>query len=374
MKILRIIYDFPPPWNGLAPFPYELSLAQVEQGHQVTVICGHWPKAKPKLPPLPEGLRLIRIPREIIPHTMLITTAPLALIIIIKELLFGHYDLIQGHGHLPACYHRIRFLFRPFRKTPYYFFLHVTARGRKEQAKLKGDRVSFLEKWFEWPLHELSDRLGCKVADKIFVTGENIKEEAINYYKVTEEHITVLENGVNPHTFNPQGKNLKRELGYMENDRILLYVGTLNERKGLEVALETLTDLEPHYKLLIVGSGNKDYEMKLKTLVEDKGLEQRVRFAGYVPYPLADYYRTADILLLPSSYEGFPKVVLEALACGVPVVASGFKPQQDLEGLHLLKQVDPLSLKLAVEEDINSPVNREYIANYYSWQNLSKRI
>ena len=52
MKICRIIYDWPPPWSGLAPHPYEITKAQLKKGHDVTVLCARWPKAgdieKPK--------------------------------------------------------------------------------------------------------------------------------------------------------------------------------------------------------------------------------------------------------------------------------------------------------------------------------------
>ena len=45
MKIARIIYDWPPPWSGLAPHPYELTLAQLKLGHEVEIFCGRWPHA-----------------------------------------------------------------------------------------------------------------------------------------------------------------------------------------------------------------------------------------------------------------------------------------------------------------------------------------
>ena len=368
MKILRIIYDFPPPWDGLSPFPYELSLAQVKLGHQVTVICGHWPKAEPKLPPLPEGLKLIRIPREPFASTLFVSTAPVAFLTILRELFFGKYDLIQGHGQLPIYYHIFRLLTWGLKQPPYQFFLHITAAGRHLMSEETKGNIKPLTKYLEWPLHEFSDGLGCAIAEKVFVTGENVRQEAIQHYNVDEKRIVVLKNGVNPNLFKPEGPNKRGELGYSSNDIVIFFDGVHNSRKGIDKIIECLPHLPPEYKLLTIGRGSDLYLQELQDLATKLNVAERVKFCGYVPYlDIPAYFRTANIFVIPSSYEGFPKVVLEALATGVPVLASGFKTTTPIQGLFQIKDDSPETLSQLIQTSLGTTVEVERVISQFSW-------
>src|SRR3989344_1322734 len=73
MKILRIIYDWPPPWQGLAPHPYELTKAQVGLGHKFVIFCGHWPKAgqREKV----DSVEFNTFVREPLPGTLTLTSS-----------------------------------------------------------------------------------------------------------------------------------------------------------------------------------------------------------------------------------------------------------------------------------------------------------
>ena len=100
----------------------------------------------------------------------------------------------------------------------------------------------------------------------------------------------------------------------------LLSVGHLVPRKGHDLAIRALAQL-PNARLTIVGSGPE--EARLKGLAQSLGLADRVELAGHVPHEaLAGVYSAADILVLGSSREGWANVLLEALACGTPVVAT----------------------------------------------------
>lgn len=126
-----------------------------------------------------------------------------------------------------------------------------------------------------------------------------------------------------PHNLTP-GDLLAR--AHAPGELRILFVGNLIPRKGLDVLLESLASIrEPSYRLDIVGSAEMDrsYAAKIRSRVSALELESRVRFHGTLHGGnLADRFREAQVLVVPSSYEGFGIVYLEAMGFGLPVIAS----------------------------------------------------
>lgn len=131
--------------------------------------------------------------------------------------------------------------------------------------------------------------------------------------------IVVLRNGVDTAVFHPVDRDAqRRQMGL--SGVVLLMVGNLVEMKGHALVLGALRGL-PGATLLIIGEGSE--EQKLRRLTGSLGLQDRVRFLGAMPQErLRDYYSAADALVLASSREGWPNVLLEAMACGTPVVST----------------------------------------------------
>jgi glycosyltransferase involved in cell wall biosynthesis len=97
-------------------------------------------------------------------------------------------------------------------------------------------------------------------------------------------------------------------------------VGNLVENKGHHIAIEAICEL-PEFQLVVAGEGPE--RERLEMLSQQHGVSSRVKFVGRVDQDqLATYYSAADILVLPSSREGWPNVLLESMACGTPVVAT----------------------------------------------------
>jgi teichuronic acid biosynthesis glycosyltransferase TuaC len=136
---------------------------------------------------------------------------------------------------------------------------------------------------------------------------------------VAGEKITVLRNGVDLDRFAPVDRaSARAALGV--DGPMLLSVGNLIELKGHHLILEALRQL-PDHRLFIIGSGPD--RQALEKLARKLGVDQRTRFMGLVPQAeLRNYYGAADALILASSREGWANVLLEAMACGTPVVAT----------------------------------------------------
>jgi glycosyltransferase involved in cell wall biosynthesis len=136
---------------------------------------------------------------------------------------------------------------------------------------------------------------------------------------VARERIRVLRNGVDLALFRPVSRAAVRQrLGLV--GPTLLSVGSLIERKRHHLVIEALAHL-PGVSLLIAGEG--PLRRRLESVASESGVINRVRFLGAVPHRgLPELYGAADALVLASSREGWANVLLEAMACGTPVVAS----------------------------------------------------
>jgi glycosyltransferase involved in cell wall biosynthesis len=164
--------------------------------------------------------------------------------------------------------------------------------------------------WIRWAAR----RSGASIA-----VCEALREEMIEI-GIDRSRIRVLRNGVDLGLFRPLDRAASRaDLG-LDGGRWLLSVGQLIDRKGHDVAIRALPRL-PGWSLLIAGDG--PLRGSLESLANGLGVADRVRFAGAVPQPrLPTYYSAVDALVLASSREGWANVLLEAMACGTPVVAS----------------------------------------------------
>ncbi len=138
------------------------------------------------------------------------------------------------------------------------------------------------------------------------------------------EKITTLRNGVDlslfPFVREDAQRSLRNELGLPNDAPVLLSVGHLIERKGHHLVIDALTSLS---KAVLVIAGDGEASARLRKQVELSGLSDRVIFTGALRQEqLAKYYGAANALVLASSREGWANVLLEAMACGTPVVAT----------------------------------------------------
>lgn len=159
-------------------------------------------------------------------------------------------------------------------------------------------------------------------AQGMITVCQALKDEMIAL-GVAGDRITVLRNGVDLDMFRPAATAADREAlraRYGLTGPTLISVGHLIERKAHDLVIEALPHL-PEFRLMIAGDGPED--AKLRALADRLGVAGRVDFLGRRPHEeLPGLYAAADALVLASSREGWANVLLEAMACGTPVVAS----------------------------------------------------
>lgn len=165
-----------------------------------------------------------------------------------------------------------------------------------------------------------------------------------------------------------QAEFLRRHDTCQDKDIQLLYVGTLSPRKGLEYLIkgfELAQKRMPNMQLTIVGAGQLQYEVGLKDLVSNLGLETKICFAGYVSDPaiILKYYQDSDLFILPTLGEGFPRVIYEAHTQGLPVVTTkiGSIPSMltDQENALLIDPASSEAIASAIDRLINHPELRQ---------------
>jgi teichuronic acid biosynthesis glycosyltransferase TuaC len=192
---------------------------------------------------------------------------------------------------------------------------------------------------------------------------------------IPSDQITVLRNGVDLDIFRPGNRDSARAAMDIRGPT-LLSVGHLIERKGHHVAIAAMPRL-PSYTLLIAGDGPE--RPRLEALSAALGVQDRVRFMGSVPHEdLPQIYEGADALILASSREGWPNVLLESMACGTPVVASSIWGNPEVvsapEAGELMTSRTPEGVVEAVEKLFRQPPSRaetRAFAERYSWDETS---
>jgi glycosyltransferase involved in cell wall biosynthesis len=209
----------------------------------------------------------------------------------------------------------------------------------------------------------------------LHVTSQNEAQESRR--RITRARVKIVGNGVEiPLVL---GERAWRPDGTLR----LLYVGRLHPKKGIENFLQALGALDDNVMLTVCGAGEPAYETSLKNLVHTLGLQARVHFQGHVDGERkSTVFRESDICVVPSFTENFAMVVAEALAHGVPVIASQGTPWKELvqRDCGLWVENDPVSLVQAITEMQNRNLGqmgrngRQWMQESFSWEVVAARM
>ena len=239
--------------------------------------------------------------------------------------------------------------------------------------------------YLSWQFKTIILKLVLKNADAVIALTEDMKK-AIQ--KVYNENVFVIPNGVDLRNFeNISQKNCRSKLAIKENKKIILFVGTLRPVKGVRYlveAMEIIIQKNTNTRLMLVGDGED--RRKLEKLVKEFVLDEYVTFVGKVSNEkVPEYMVASDVFVLPSLSEGFPNVVLEAMASGLPIVATkvGGLPEivKDRENGFLVEPKNPEEIAEKVLLILKGDELRERISEYnkkkvkeYSWERVSEQI
>ena len=165
-------------------------------------------------------------------------------------------------------------------------------------------------------------------ADLLLASTADERTQLADLYAAEPERIEVVPPGVDHRVFSPGNRaDARRRLG-LDARRLLLFAGRIQPLKGVDLAIRCLHCLDdPDTQLVVIGGPSGDEGAQtlanLHGVVSDLGLDSQVRFVRPQPHvDLADWYRAADVCIVPSRSESFGLVALEAAACGTPVVAA----------------------------------------------------
>jgi len=231
------------------------------------------------------------------------------------------------------------------------------------------------------------ERAVGRAADRIVVQCRDEVAELLRL-GVPRDRMALVPSGVNTDRFRPPGPAVPRRAGLAR----ILTVARLVERKGVEDQIRAMRRL-PRAELVVIGGppagqlGSDPYARKLRELADRCGVADRVRFAGAVPPErMPAWYRSADVLAATPWYEPFGLTVLEAMACGVPVVATAVGGLTDtvVDGVtgDLVAPRDPAGLAKTLHQLLGDDNRRtaygaaavDRAVHSYAWPRIAGRL
>ncbi len=321
-RVLLLSWEYPPVIEGgLARHVRKLAEALVRQGVVVDVLTrgvGEEPAAgQPGVDEI-GGVTVHRVPepswpRELDRFVAWVEQMNGDMLAAGEALAEEHrYDLVHGHDWLVA---NASAALADRLEVPYVTTIHATEHGRHQG-------------WVQDPpqshIHSV-ERWMARRADEVIVCSYYMRGHVADIFDIDERRIAVIPNGIDPSELRPAGdlQALRREFAEPQ-EKLVLFVGRLVYEKGFQLALEALPSVieqVANVRFLVAGSGT--HEAELKAQAERLGLAEYGSFLGWIGDDvLHSLYRIADLCVVPSIYEPFGLVALEAMASGCPCIVA----------------------------------------------------
>ncbi len=321
-RVLILSWEYPPVIEGgLARHVRKLAEALVRQGAVVDVLTrgtgeppvGDGGGADPEGPLRVHRVREPSWPRDLDRFVAWVAQMNEDMLAAGEVLAQEHsYDLVHGHdwlvaGASAALADRLG--------VPYVTTIHATEHGR-HQGWVADPPQSHIHAVERWMAHR---------ADAVIVCSYYMRGHVADIFDIDERRIAVIPNGVVPNDLRPSGDlhALRGEFAAPE-EKLVLLVGRLVYEKGFQLALDALPALIERVggvRFLVAGSGT--HEAELKAQAERLGLSPHGTFLGWIGDDvLHSLYRIADLCVVPSIYEPFGLVALEAMASGCPCIVA----------------------------------------------------
>jgi glycogen synthase len=285
------------------------------------------------------------------------------------------YDLIHGHDWLVA---NASAALAKRLQVPYLTTIHATEHGRHQG-------------WVADPpqshIHSIERRM-ARSADGVIVCSYYMRGHVADIFDIDERRVTVIPNGVDPSELQPHGdlQALRSEFA-KPHEKLVLLVGRLVYEKGFQLALDALPEVIKrvgNVRFLVAGSGT--HEAELKAQAKRLGLTKHGTFLGWIGDDvLHSLYRIADLCVVPSIYEPFGLVALEAMASGCPCIVAdtgGLRevvPQGERVGLRFnggdAEHLGVMIERLLVDEELRDRLVTEASEHVlrFDWDDIAQR-
>jgi glycosyltransferase involved in cell wall biosynthesis len=230
-------------------------------------------------------------------------------------------------------------------------------------------------------------------AQQILTISQRTADDAIERLNIPEERITVIDSGVSDHfsslvPTHEQAEEIVRSELPDVRPGFLLYVGGVDYRKNLEGTIRAYAELpqplRDAHQLVIVCNLAQHLRFSLRVFARRLGIESRnLLLTGFVSdRDLAALYRSCELFVFPSLYEGAGLPILEAMTCGAPVAASGTSAMPELlgDGEATFDPADPADIARTIRELIDDPARLEALrersrrrVELYTWERVARR-
>jgi glycogen(starch) synthase len=316
-RVLILSWEYPPVIEGgLARHVRKLAEALVRQGVTVDVLTrgvGEGPEVSEH-----GGVTVHRVREPAFPHDLDRFVAWVErmnedMLLAGEALAQEHdYDLIHGHDWLVA---QASATLADRIEVPYVTTIHATEHGR-HQGWVKDEpqaHIHGVERWM------------ARRADAVIVCSYYMRGHVADIFDIDERRVAVIPNGVDPSELQPTGDLQALRASFAApHEKLVLLVGRLVYEKGFQLALDALPGVIEqvgNVRFLVAGSGT--HEAELKAQAQRLGLGEHGTFVGWIGDDvLHSLYRIADLCVIPSIYEPFGLVALEAMASGCPCIVA----------------------------------------------------
>ncbi|MDD3140279.1 MAG: glycosyltransferase family 4 protein [Lachnospiraceae bacterium] len=365
MRIIVISHEYPPIGGGGANACEYLSQGYANKGHQVTILTV-WFWGQKEFEQI-NGVEIYRIKSKrknaehcsFIEMLDFITKAfPIASLLEKKN----QYDICHIFFGIPSGI--IGYYLKKRFELPY-----VIRFGG-------GDIPGFQERFaYLYKILGPFIKIIWKNADALVANSEGLREFALKFY--SKKEIIIIPNGVDSKKFYPPSCKQNEN----KNEICLLFVSRLIERKGIQFLIPKLYDIEKKTgkKIHLIIVGNGPYREKLQKVTEEANALNYVTFAGQKSKSeLLLYYQSADIFILPSKREGMPNVVLEAMACGLPIIMTACEGSRELvkmNGMICGGDLADTVIQMISKDKlcIMGAESRMMVETSFSWDNVTKQ-
>lgn len=318
VRVMMLSWEYPPVMvGGLGRHVHSVATMMARAGHEVTVVSRHAPGV-PVEEDL-EGVQVVRAPEDP-PLFPLSTPTMLA-----WAMAFNHgltraglraarragFDVIHAHDWLVA---QAAITLKEQLGLPLVATIHSTEIGR---------HLGWLPEEMNRRIHSVERWLGHE-ASRVVLCSDFMRQEVSHLLGIDRDRIDVVPNGVDLpawRTSRPAVRSARRR--YHGTGPLVGYAGRLVHEKGVQTILQALPELRrrhPGLRLVIAGGG--PHEPQLRELTARLALQPAVTFAGFLGEDLPSLIAASDVMVVPSMYEPFGMIALEAAAVGTPVAAA----------------------------------------------------